>query len=254
MPVHVEGFSGGDKTSLELPADQRRLLEKAKALGKPLIVVLMNGSAINLSWAKDNAAAILEAWYPGQSGGLAVANVLTGKTNPAGRLPLTFYGSLDDLPPFDNYAMAGRTYRYFAGKPVYPFGYGLSYTSFSYGPLKIQPTSDGAEKGIRVSTEVRNSGARAGDEVAQLYLNFPDVPGAPRVALRGFQRLSLKPGEARKVVFDLSPRDLSSVSPDGVRQVAVGSYRVTVGSGQPDTGVAGQSANFSTNRTIVLPK
>jgi len=254
MPVHVEGFSGGDKTSLELPADQRRLLEKAKALGKPLIVVLMNGSAINLAWAKDNAAAILEAWYPGQSGGLAVANVLTGKTNPAGRLPLTFYGSLDDLPPFDNYAMAGRTYRYFAGKPVYPFGYGLSYTSFSYGPLKIQPTSDGAEQGIRVSTEVRNTGARAGDEVAQLYLNFPDVPGVPRVALRGFQRLSLKPGETRKVMFDLSPRDLSSVSPDGVRQVAVGSYRVTVGSGQPDTGVAGQSANFSTQRTVVLPQ
>jgi len=254
MPVHVEGFSGGDKTSLELPADQRRLLEKAKALGKPLIVVLMNGSAINLAWAKDNAAAILEAWYPGQSGGLAVANVLTGKTNPAGRLPLTFYRSLDDLPPFDNYAMTGRTYRYFAGKPVYPFGYGLSFTSFSYGPLTIQPASGGTEQGIRVSTEVRNTGARAGDEVAQLYLNFPDVPGVPRVALRGFQRLSLKPGEVRKVVFDLSPRDLSSVSPDGVRQVAVGPYRVTIGSGQPDTGVAGQSANFSTGRTIVLPE
>ena len=254
MPVHVEGFSGGDKTSLELPADQRRLLEKAKALGKPLIVVLMNGSAINLAWVKDNAAAILEAWYPGQSGGLAVANVLTGKTNPAGRLPLTFYRSLDDLPPFDNYAMTGRTYRYFAGKPVYPFGYGLSFTSFSYGPLTIQPASGGTEQGIRVSTEVRNTGARAGDEVAQLYLNFPDVPGVPRVALRGFQRLSLKPGEVRKVVFDLSPRDLSSVSPDGVRQVAVGPYRVTIGSGQPDTGVAGQSANFSTGRTIVLPE
>jgi len=254
MPVHVEGFSGGDKTSLELPADQRHLLEKAKELGKPLIVVLMNGSAINLAWAKDNAAAILEAWYPGQSGGRAVADVLTGKTNPAGRLPLTFYRSLDDLPAFDNYAMAGRTYRYFAGKPVYPFGFGLSYTSFSYGPLKVQPTSEGAEQGIRVSTEVRNTGARAGDEVAQLYLNFPDVPGAPRVALRGFQRLSLKPGEARKIVFDLSPRDLSSVSPDGIRQVAVGAYRVSVGSGQPDTGVAGQSANFSTDRAIVLPQ
>jgi len=253
MPVHVEGFSGGDKTSLELPADQRRLLEKAKALGKPLIVVLMNGSAINLAWAKDNAGAILEAWYPGQSGGLAVANVLSGKTNPAGRLPLTFYRSLEDLPPFDDYAMAGRTYRYFTGKPVYPFGYGLSYTSFSYSPLTVQPARGGAEQGIRVSTEVRNTGARGGDEVAQLYLNFPDTPGAPRVALRGFQRVSLKPGETRKLVFDLSPRDLSSVSADGIRQVAIGPYRVSVGSGQPDTGVAGQSASFSTEHAVVLP-
>ena len=254
MPVQVEGFSGGDKTSLELPADQRRLLEKAKALGKPLIVVLMNGSAINLAWAKDNAAAILEAWYPGQSGGLAVANVLTGRTNPAGRLPLTFYRSLDDLPPFDNYAMAGRTYRYFTGTPVYPFGYGLSYTSFSYGPLKLQPAGGSVEQGLRVTTEVRNTGPRSGDEVAQLYLNFPDQPGVPRVALRGFQRFSLKPGESRTVTFDLSPRDLSSVTPDGTRHVAVGQYRVSVGSGQPDTGVPSQSAGFATRAEIVLPR
>ena len=254
MPVHVEGFSGGDKTSLELPADQRRLLEQAKALGKPLIVVVMNGSAINLAWAKDNAAAILEAWYPGQSGGLAVANVLTGKTNPSGRLPLTFYRSIDDLPKFDDYAMAGRTYRYFAGKPVYPFGHGLSFTSFSYAPLKVQPGAEGAEHGLRVTTEVPNSGARAGDEVAQLYLNFPDAPGVPRVALRGYQRLSLKPGESRTVTFDLSPRDLSSVAPDGTRHVAVGQYRVSVGSGQPDTGVPGQSAEFATRADVVLPR
>ena len=254
MPVHVEGFSGGDKTSLELPADQRRLLEKAKALGKPLIVVLMNGSAINLAWAKANAAAILEAWYPGQSGGLAVANVLTGRTNPAGRLPLTFYRSLDDLPPFDNYAMAGRTYRYFAGTPVYPFGHGLSFTSFSYGPLKLQPASGGAEQGLRVTTEMRNTGGRAGDEVAQLYLNFPDQPGVPRVALRGYQRLSLKPGESRTVTFDLSPRDLSSVTADGTRHVAVGQYRVSVGSGQPGTGVPSQSAGFATRTEILLPR
>ena len=254
MPVHVEGFSGGDKTSLELPADQRALLEKAKKFGKPLIVVAMNGSAINLGWAKDNAAAILEAWYPGQSGGLAVANVLTGRINPSGRLPLTFYRSLDDLPPFDDYAMAGRTYRYFAGKPVYPFGYGLSFTSFAYGPLTLQPASGGAEQGFRVTTEVRNTGARAGDEVAQLYLNFPDQPGVPRVALRGYQRVSLKPGESRTVTFDLTPRDLSSVAPDGTRHVAVGQYRVSVGSGQPDTGVAGQSAGFATRVDVVLPQ
>jgi len=254
MPVHVEGFAGGDKTSLDIPADQRRLLEKAKALGKPLIVVLMNGSPIDLAWAKDNAAAILEAWYPGQSGGLAIANVLSGKANPAGRLPLTFYHSVDDLPPFDNYAMAGRTYRYFMGKPVYPFGYGLSFTNFSYAPLKLAPAQGGAEQGLHVTTEVRNSGAVAGDEVAELYLNFPDAPGVPRVALRGYQRLSLKPGESRTVSFDLSPRDLSSVAPDGTRLVVPGRYRVSVGSGQPDTGVAVQSANFETHADVVLPR
>jgi beta-glucosidase len=214
----------------------------------------MNGSPIDLTWAKTNAAAILEAWYPGQSGGLAVANVLAGKTNPAGRLPLTFYGSLQDLPPFNDYAMKGRTYRYFAGKPVYPFGHGLSFTNFAYSPLALQPAAGGAEQGLRVSTEVSNTGAMAGDEVAQLYLNFPDAPGVPRVALRGYQRFSLKPGERRTVTFDLSPRDLSSVTPEGVRQVAVGHYRVTVGSGQPDTGVAGSSAAFDTKAAVVLPQ
>lgn len=253
-PVEIPGFKGGDKTTLDLPADQQALLEQAKALGKPLIVVTMNGSPLNLSWAKDNASAILEAWYPGQSGGLAIANVLSGKTNPAGRLPLTFYRSVDDLPPFGDYAMAGRTYRYFEGSAVYPFGYGLSYTRFAYEPLKIEPASGGAGKGLRVTTSVRNVGARSGDEVAQLYLDFPDTPGAPRVALRGFQRITLKPGEARTVTFALSPRDLSSVDLDGQRRVAAGRYRVSVGSGQPDSGVPGQSAAFAVGADVGLAK
>ncbi|MBU3077374.1 glycoside hydrolase family 3 C-terminal domain-containing protein [Sphingomonas quercus] len=254
MPVKVEGFAGGDKTSLDLPADQRALLEKARALGKPLIVVVMNGSPVNLAWAKANASAIVEAWYPGQAGGLAIADALTGRSDFGGRLPLTFYGSIDDLPPFNDYTMKGRTYRYFTGTPVYPFGYGLSYTSFGYAPLRLEPAASGPEQGLRVTTEITNTGQRAGSEVAQLYLNFPDEPGVPRVALRGFQRLSLKPGERRTVTFDLSPRDLSSVAPDGTRRVAVGRYRVTVGSGQPESGVAGQSANFTTAAAVVLPK
>src|SRR4030095_7835003 len=132
MKVELDGFSGGDKTSIDLPADQRKLLEQAHASGKPLIVVLMNGSRLDLSWAKENAAAIIEAWYPGQAGGLAIANVISGKVNPAGRLPLTFYRSVTDLPPFSDYSMKERTYRYFSGTPVYPFGYGLSYTTFEY--------------------------------------------------------------------------------------------------------------------------
>ena len=252
-PVQIPGFKGGDKTTLDLPADQQDLLEQAKATGKPLVVVTMNGSPINLSWAKANADAILEAWYPGQAGGLAVANVLAGKVDPAGRLPLTFYRSVDDLPPFDDYRMKGRTYRYYTGTPVYPFGYGLSYTSFAYGPLQIEPAPSGPQNGIRVTTEVRNTGSRAGDEVVQLYLKFPDLPGAPNIALRGFSRISLQPGEQRQVSFQLSPRDLSAVTPDGQREVMPGEYLVSVGSGQPGTGVPGQSSGFATKSPVMLP-
>jgi beta-glucosidase len=252
MAVNAEGFSGGDKTSLELPADQRRLLDRARALGKPLVVVLMNGSAIDLTWAKDNASAILEAWYPGQSGGLAVANVLTGKLDAGGRLPLTFYRGLADLPPFDDYAMQGRTYRYYAGTPVYPFGAGLSYTSFSYAPLRIEAVGGAPENGVVVSTEITNTGPRDGDEVAQLYLTPPSFEGAPRLALRGFQRLSLKPGERRQVSFRLSPRDLSFVTRDGTRQLMPGQYKLSVGSGQPGTGVAGQEAQLVLNQPVAL--
>ncbi|PSJ43162.1 glycoside hydrolase family 3 C-terminal domain-containing protein [Allosphingosinicella deserti] len=252
--VTVPGFAGGDRTTLDLPADQLALLEQARATGKPLVVVTMNGSPINLSWAKENAAAILEAWYPGEAGGLAAANILTGRTNPAGRLPLTFYKSIDDLPPFGDYAMRGRTYRYFEGTPVYPFGHGLSYTRFAYTPLTLAPAQGGAEQGLRVATRVTNSGDRAGDEVAQLYLEFPDRPGTPRIALRGFQRVSLRPGESRELVFDLTPRDLSSVTVEGKRSVAAGRYRVTIGSGQPGAGVAGESANFEAGESAELPK
>ena len=254
MALNVEGFSGGDKTSLDLPADQRRLLEQAKALGKPLVVVVMSGSALDLSWAKANAAAIVQAWYPGQAGGLGVAQVLAGQANPAGRLPVTFYASTADLPAFDDYAMKGRTYRYFAGKPVYPFGFGLSYTSFSYAPLRIAAARGGPENGVSVETEIANTGTRDGDEVAQLYLVPPAQSGMPRLALRGFQRIALKAGERRRIRFDLSPRDLGFVSEDGVRQLMPGQYTVAVGGGQPDSGAAGNSATVTLRRTVLIAK
>ncbi|KAF1688052.1 glycoside hydrolase family 3 [Pseudoxanthomonas broegbernensis] len=247
-PIEVPGFKGGDKTSLDLLADQQALLQAARATGKPLVVVLMNGSPINLAWAKQHADAIIEAWYPGQSGGLAVGNVIAGHVNPAGRLPLTFYRSVDDLPPFDDYDMRGRTYRYFEGTPVYPFGHGLSYTRFAYAPLRLQAAQGGAGEGLRVTTEVRNTGDRTGDEVAQLYLDFPDVEGVPRIALRGFKRVHLAPGERRTLQFELDSRDLSAVTVEGGRQVMPGRYRVFVGSGQPGTGVAGQEAGFDVDR------
>lgn len=252
MPVHVDGFSGGDKTSLDIPADQRALLEQAKATGKPLVVVVMNGSPVALQWAKDNADAIVEAWYSGQAGGLAVANVLSGKTDPAGRLPLTFYGSVADLPPFDDYSMKGRTYRYFQGKPVYPFGYGLSYTTFTYAPLVIAPVNGAVENGLRVTTEISNTGSRDGDEVAELYITPPQFDGAPRLALRGFQRVSLKAGEHRNVTIELSPRDLSFVTADGVRQIVPGHYTIGVGSGQPQPGTA--TAGFEATTAVKLPE
>ena len=254
MPVKVEGFEGGDRTTLALPADQIAFLEKAKATGKPLILVTMNGSAIDLGWAKDNAAAILEAWYPGQSGGLAIANVLSGKADPGGRLPLTFYHSVDDLPPFTDYSMEGRTYRYFRGAPVYPFGHGLSYTRFRYAPLVVEPIDGAVEKGLRVTTRITNVGQRPGDEVAQLYITPPAFEGAPRTALRGFQRLSLKAGESRAISFTLSPRDLSFVTMAGDRMLIPGNYDLSVGGGQPGTQAPVERARYTIGKAMPLPK
>lgn len=249
----LAGFKGGDRTTLDLPADQEHLLEAAKATGKPLVVVNLSGSAMNLDWAKQNANAIVQAWYPGQAGGLAVARVLSGAVDPAGRLPETFFEDVSQLPPFDDYAMQGRTYRYFTGMPVYPFGFGLSYTRFEYAPVHVAAAGQSTTDGIVVRTSVRNVGARAGDEVAQLYLTFPDSAGVPRLALRGFQRVHLAPGERRELVFRLSPRDLSSVSPEGQVRVLGGAYRVHVGGGQPGTGLPSESAPFSIGKTRDLP-
>jgi beta-glucosidase len=250
--IKLPGFNGGDRTTLDLPADQLKLLQAAKATGKPLIVINMSGSAINLDWAKQNASAIIQAWYPGEAGGLAVGRVVAGLANPAGRLPITFYRDVAQLPPIENYAMQGRTYRYFNGKPVYSFGYGLSYTRFAYAPLKVSPRGKSMADGLIVETSLTNTGVRAGDEVAQLYLNFPNAPGTPKLALRGFQRVSLKPGETRKIRFELSPRDLSSVSPEGQIRVLTGSYRAFVGGSQPDSGFPGQATNFKIAKTVNL--
>lgn len=254
MPITVDGFSGGDRTSLALPADQRRLLELAQTLGKPLVVVAMSGSVIDLRWAKANAAAILQAWYPGQAGGLAVGQVLAGQADPGGRLPLTFHGSVDELPPFDDYRMKGRTYRYFGGTPVYPFGHGLGYTRFGYTGLQVAPERGAVENGLRVSATVHNTGARAGDEVVQLYITPPAFDGAPRHALRGAQRVTIAPGQSQAVSFTLSPRDLSFVTADGRRRLVPGRYQISVGSGQPGTGVAAVDGSVTIERDIPLPE
>src|SRR5213079_2451362 len=189
MPVDQPGFSGGDRTNLEVPKPEEDLVQAVAATGKPLVIVLMNGSALGVNWEKAHANAVLEAWYPGEEGGAAVAETLSGKNNPAGRLPLTFYKGVDQLPNFEDYGMANRTYRYFTGKPLYPFGYGLSYTKFSYGDLSLTEQSVAAGKPLGADVTVTNTGKVAGDEVVQLYLDFPAIKGAPRVARHGFQRI-----------------------------------------------------------------
>jgi len=254
MPVSEPGFQGGDRTTIDIPDPEEALVRAVAAAGKPLVVVLMNGSALAARWEKEHANAILDAWYPGEEGGTAIANTLSGTNNPAGRLPVTFYEDVHQLPNFENYSMSGRTYRYFTGKPLWPFGHGLSYTQFSYGALVVKQSGTGAAGRVHVEAEVRNTGTVAGDEVAQLYLNFPNDPGAPRVALRGFQRVSLSPGEARRISFDLTPRDLSAVTIAGKRRVLAGAYRVSVGSGQPGTGVPETSAPFTIGQPIDLPE
>jgi len=199
MPVHIEGFSGGDRVRLGIPQVQEALLQRVAALGKPVVLVLLNGSAVAVNWAHDHVPAIVELWYPGQAGGTALADVLFGDYNPGGRLPVTFYKSEAQLPPFDDYSMKGRTYRYFEGEPLYPFGYGLSYTTFAYSNLRV-PDEVRANTAIEVSVDVENTGRRAGDEVVQLYMKHPGVVRE----LAGFKRVTLQPGEKRTVTFGVT--------------------------------------------------
>ncbi len=250
----VPGFKGGDKTNLEIPEPEENLVRAVAAAGKPLIVVLTNGSALAVNWEQEHANAILEAWYPGEEGGTAVAETLSGKNDPAGRLPVTFYKSIDQVPPFDDYTMKGRTYRYFTDKPLYPFGYGLSYTTFSFSGLTIPKETIKAGDPLMASVTVTNTGKAAGDEVAQLYLKFPDVAGAPNIALRGFRRVHLEPGQSKKVRFELKHRDLSMVTEAGDPIITAGKYTVYVGGGQPDTGVQTLTGNFTVDGTETLPE
>jgi beta-glucosidase len=254
LQIDVPGFDGGDRNDIALPAPQRALLEHAKASGKPLVVVLMSGSAVALTWAEQHADAIVAAWYPGQSGGDAIASVLAGDYNPAGRLPVTFYRSTRDLPPYVSYDMKGRTYRYFKGQPLYPFGHGLSYTHFAYTAPTLSATKLQAGTTLRVSTQVRNVGDRKGDEVVQAYLIPPQRPLAPRRALVGFTRIGLQPGETREVHFDLDARSLSDVDREGRRAVMPGTYHLFVGGGQPGTGAPGNEITFSIEGEAALPR
>jgi len=237
-------LSDGDRATIDLPGKQEDLLKEIHATGTPVVLVLINGSALAVNWADENVPAILEAWYPGQAGGTAVADALFGDYNPGGRLPVTFYKSLDQIPAFDDYTMTGHTYRYFRGEPLYPFGYGLSYTQFQYSNLTLSHNDIRPGQRLRVSVEVDNVGSVAGDEVVQLYVT--DLDSAypiPIRQLRGFQRIALKPGQKKTVRFRLTPADMSVLNDQGKRLVEPGRFQVSVGGGQP----AGRGAKPGAN-------
>jgi len=235
MSVTLDGFRGGDRTSIELPGAQQRLLERIVAVGKPTVLVLLNGSALAVNWAQGNVPAIVEAWYPGQAGN-AIADVLFGDYNPAGRLPVTFYGSVSDLPAFDDYRMAGRTYRFFKGQPLYPFGHGLSYTTFTYANLRTSADSAGTNDTLLVSVDVANSGKRSGDEVVQMYVeHVGSSVERPIRDLRGYRRLTLEPGETRAVQLPLPISSLAYWDGNGHRWVVeADQVRIRIGASSAD--------------------
>jgi beta-glucosidase len=236
MSVSVPGFKGGDRTSLDLPGEQTRLLESLQATGKPIVLVLTSGSALSVNRENEKIPAILHAWYPGEEGGNAVADVILGDYNPAGRLPITFYKSMSDVPPFEDYNMKGRTYRYFDGTPLFPFGYGLSYSTFEYSGMSLSGSVIGPEDSIQVAVEVRNTGRFDGDEVVQLYVrSLASKAPQPLKSLRGFTRVAIRKGESRTVRIPLKAADLRYF--DEARDAFVvepGRYEIQVGASSQD--------------------
>jgi beta-glucosidase len=249
----AEGGGSGDRWQYELPGRQQEYLESLKKLGKPIILVVTGGSPIDLTWAKENCDAILFVWYPGEQGGHAVADVLFGDYNPAGRLPITFPKSYEQIPAFEDYNMRGRTYRFMDAEPLYRFGYGLSYTKFKYAKLKVKaaraeregvPLRSGSASasaaGWEVTVDVKNTGKVAGDEVVQLYVSDLEasVP-VPRLHLEGFKRIHLKPGQMKTVKFTLKPAQLMCYDDTGKAFLEPGQFRLSIGGGQPDDPASG---------------
>jgi beta-glucosidase len=253
MNVKIDGFAGGDRTKINLPASQVAMLDAVAATGKPVVVVIQSGSAIALPWADSHGAAVLEAWYPGVEGGTAIARTLAGLNNPAGRLPVTFYRSVDDLPAFTDYSLKGRTYRYYPGKAQWGFGYGLSYSNFTYGPVTLSSSKLQAGEPLTATVNVTNTSKLAGDEVVEAYLKTPEVNG-PIHSLVGFLRVRLQAGETREVTLNFDPRALSSVDEKGERSVMPGKYQLTLASSQPAEAKAKSETTFTITGSQGLPK
>ena len=247
MKVKVDGFAGGDRVHTKLPKIQTDLIKKIRKLGKPTILVLLNGSALSINWENDNIPAIIEAWYPGQAGGTAIADVIFGDYNPAGRLPVTFYKDINDIPTFSDYKMQGKTYRYFKGDPLYEFGYGLSYTNFKYHKLTI-PDVIATGNNFNLEVEVVNTGKYDGEEVVQVYIQNKNADEFnPHKTLAGFQRTFFKSGEKKLLLFKIDKAQLSSVNKDGKKVILPGGYHISVGGAQP-------SLNREKNGSVVTKK
>jgi beta-glucosidase len=253
MNIKIDGFYGGDRTAIDLPAAQQKLLEAVAATGKPVIVVMQSGSALSLKWAQEHAAAVLEAWYPGVEGGTAIARTLAGLNNPAGRLPVTFYATLEGLPEFTDYTLKGRTYRYYPGKPLWGFGYGLSYSTFKYGPVKLSAAAVKAGDPLTATVAVTNTSTMAGDEVVEAYVKTPQT-GGPIHSLAGFQRVAIGAGETKEVSITLDPRSISSVDDKGNRSILAGKYSLSLGGAQPQETAAKSEAGFTVTGALPLPK
>ncbi len=235
MRVAIDGFKGGDRTNIEIPTVQKALVKALKATGKPVIYVSCSGSALALNWEEENVDAILNAWYGGEAAGTAVADILFGDYNPAGRLPVTFYKSVDQLPAFEDYSMKGRTYRYMTQEPLYPFGYGLSYTKFAYKSAKLAKPVVGKTESVKISVEVQNTGKRNGDEVVQVYLRNPNDPNGPLKALKGFKRISLMAGASQNVDFVLAPEAFNSFNDNTKKfEILPGKYELLYGGSSAD--------------------
>lgn len=235
MPVYVEGFKKGDRTNIELPKVQKEMIKALKATGKPIVYVVCTGSALALNWEEANIDAILNAWYGGQEGGTAVADILFGDYNPSGRLPITFYKSVDQLPDFQDYNMQGRTYRYMTQEPLYPFGYGLSYTTFDFRNAKLSQNKIAKDQSVTLSLDIANTGQTDGDEVAQVYIKNPNDPKGPLKALKAFKRVNVKAGSTQQVSIELEPKAFQSFNDQTqTMEVRPGKYKVLYGSSSAD--------------------
>lgn len=229
-------------------------MKAVAATGKPLVVVLQNGSALAVNWAQQHANAVVESWYPGEEGGTAIADTLAGDNNPAGRLPVTFYSSLSQVPGFNDYSMKGRTYRYLFDKPLYGFGFGLSYTNFAYSNLKLPSASVAAGAPVEVEGDVKNTGSVAGDEVIELYLTQPKAVDTPVRVLAGFTRVHLAPGQSTRIKLTINPRSIGQVDSNGARVILPGDYTVSLGGAQPGEAASVQAGKFTITGQIELPR
>ncbi|MCC8153024.1 MAG: glycoside hydrolase family 3 C-terminal domain-containing protein [Tannerellaceae bacterium] len=235
LPMFAEGFKKGDRTSIEIPKVQREMVKALKATGKPVVYVLCTGSAIGLEWEEQNLDAILNAWYGGQEAGTAVADVLFGDYNPAGRLPVTFYRSDAQLPDYEDYTMKGRTYRYMTEKPLYPFGYGLSYTTFNYGDAQLSKTTIRPDEPVTLKVNVQNTGSLAGDEVVQVYVKELHRPEAPVKSLKGFKRIHIPAGETATTEIILAANAFESYNESTQTMVVKpGKYQILYGGSSDD--------------------